>query len=106
MSAQDKLPTNAATASASDIVNLLNLAKNSTGQVNIANTSFLVERIAKKRKEQLPKDTWLLCLAGELILDLPYGDFRILRKGDAVYLPKGLGCSFNPVDPSIVLLAS
>ena len=47
---------------------------------------------------------WLVLLEGELILDLPHGDFRILRAGDRLAVPGGTEGTWTPVTPSLLLL--
>ncbi len=51
----------------------------------------------------LERSLWLLVLSGELIIDLPHGDFRILKVGDSLHLPTGLKIGFEPLDDVVFL---
>jgi hypothetical protein len=87
-------------------LNLLTLARTGggSGQV-VPGTRFEVTLIDKRAKERLSYDRWLLLLSGELIIDLPHGDFRILHAGDSLHLPEGLDVAYQPVEPAVVLWA-
>lgn len=84
-------------------LNIIQLAKGSQ-QTGVVGTDLQVRAIREVVEETIARDTWLLLLQGELIIDLPHHDFRILRVGDALTLPEGVHVSFNPVQESIVLL--
>lgn len=47
---------------------------------------------------------WLLALDGAVIVDLPFGDFRVLECGDALDLPAGIHVSLQPVKEAVTLL--
>lgn len=47
---------------------------------------------------------WVLLLAGDLLVDLPYGDFRHLAPGDRLALPSGIDVGYKPLEPSVLLL--
>lgn len=47
---------------------------------------------------------WLILLAGDLLIDLPHGDFRHLGPGDRLTLPAGIEVGYKPLQPSVLLL--
>jgi hypothetical protein len=47
---------------------------------------------------------WLLALDAAVIVDLPYGDFRVLQRGDALELPAGTEVALQPVGDAVSLL--
>ncbi len=89
-----------------EVLNLKNLAKASGGEAVIGGTGMQVEQITVKRRLEPSTNLWLLVLEGELIIDLPHGDFRILRKNDSLKLAKDTQATLNPVDTVIFLQAT
>jgi hypothetical protein len=67
-------------------LNLLDLAKAAPGDAKSALERDLWVRALQGPLTLEPAATWLLLLEGELIVDLPHGDFRILKVGDSVRL--------------------
>ncbi len=53
----------------------------------------------------LERPTWLLALTGELIIDLPHGDFRVLKTGDSIKLEAGLTITLTPLEETVLLRA-
>lgn len=51
----------------------------------------------------LARPRWLLVLEGELGIDLPYGDFRILKKGDSVTVAADIAVTLTPLAPTVML---
>lgn len=85
-------------------LNLLNLARAALGDLRpVLGTPFMVQALRERREETLERALWLLALEGELILDLPHGDFRHLRRGDAVALEAGLTLTLTPLGEAVVL---
>lgn len=72
--------------SASAPLNLLNLAKAEPGLPKSALTRDLSVQALTETITLAPAGLWLLVLEGELIVDLPHGDFRVLKVGDSVRL--------------------
>ena len=101
----DPIPDTTAVETA-EILNLKNLAEASNGAASIAGTEIQVEQIREKRKLEPTSNLWLLVLEGELIIDLPHGDFRILRQNDSLRLSKNTEATLNPVDTVIFLQAN
>ena len=67
-------------------LNLLNLAKAEPGRAKSALAHGLsVQALAEPWIVDTEK-LWLLVLTGELIIDLPHGDFRVLKVGDSIWL--------------------
>ncbi len=52
-----------------------------------------------------PVGVWLLVLEGELIIDLPHGDFRVLKVGDSVHLgdERGEQITLTPLQEAVFL---
>lgn len=49
-------------------------------------------------------DTFYLCLEGELLLDLPHGDFVHLKKHEAARIEAGKTRVLTPVGKTLVLM--
>ncbi|HEX7004444.1 MAG TPA: hypothetical protein VF168_09695 [Trueperaceae bacterium] len=87
-------------------LNLPGLARTGAGAPqSVPGTRFEVSLLETRTSSTLAEGRWLLLLAGELIVDLPHGDFRILAEGDALRLPAGLEVACQPVRPSVLLWA-
>jgi len=85
-------------------LNLLGLAKAGAGQVApVPGTGLEVLLLDEGRPATIATASWLAVLEGELIVDLPHGDFRILQQGDSLHLPAGLEVGFEPLKPTVVL---
>jgi hypothetical protein len=84
-------------------LNILSLARSSDKPSSIPNTTLEVLSLVKKQNVTLEKNTWLLVLEGELILDLPFGDFRVLKVGDSLQLAKGLQVKMEPLEETVIL---
>ena len=67
-------------------LNLLNLAKAEPGRAKSAFSRDLAVQALAEPLMLAPAALWLLVLEGELIIDLPHGDFRVLKVGDSVQL--------------------
>ena len=84
-------------------LNLIGLARSEPGRaVPVPGTGLAVMALIDTTSEALAAPLWLLLLDGDLIVDLPHGDFRHLSVGDSVHLPAS-GISFEPVEPSVIL---
>ncbi|MGL4609652.1 MAG: hypothetical protein ACRCYY_08195 [Trueperaceae bacterium] len=84
-------------------LNILSLARSSHQASSIPNTTLEVFALVKKQNVTLENNTWLLVLEGEAILDLPYGDFRVLKVGDSLQLAKGLQMTMEPLEDTVIL---
>jgi hypothetical protein len=87
-------------------LNVLSLARSSDKASSIPKTSLEVLSLSKKQTFTLEKTTWLLVLEGELIIDLPFGDFRVLKVGDSLQLAKGLQVKMEPLEETVILRQS
>lgn len=85
-----------------EALNLLNLARSAREPVKVPGGDFEVQFIGEKAKLALNRPLWLLVLDGELIVDLPYGDFHTLKRGDSVRLEPD-SVSWQPLDEAVVL---
>lgn len=85
-------------------LNLIDLAKSSPSKgVGVPGTDFTVLMLAAKETRTLKRDLWLLTLEGEVIVDLPFGDFRVLAQGDSLHLSTGLEVTLAPLEEAVVL---
>ncbi len=85
-------------------LNLIDLAKAAGGSLKqVPGTALEVEAIERAAEQTLDHDLWLLVLQGEVIVDLPHGDFRHLKVGDSLTLVAGLRLSLTPLRATVVL---
>ena len=84
-------------------LNLRTLAKSNPEGSAVPGTDLEVRHITEKHELTLEGDLWVLVLSGELIIDLPYGDFRILKEGDCLHLDEGLKISYQPLEEVVVV---
>lgn len=96
-------PLNPSGNSIAQPLNLVALAKGNPKGSTVPGTNLEACIIEKQDSHDLSHDLWLLVLQGELIIDLPYGDFRSLKKGDSLHLEKGTNVSFLPLDEVVAL---
>ena len=87
----------------SQVVALSALARSHPEGVVLPGTNLSVSVVSEKRDFVLESDLWLLVLEGELIIDLPFGDFRILKVGESLQLPQDLKVSWQPLDEVVLL---
>ncbi len=85
------------------VLNLINLAKGSSSASSVLGTQLEVLVIQKPRELKLDKSLWLLVLEGELIIDLPFGDFRVLKDSDSLHIPEHTTIKLQPVKDTIIL---
>lgn len=85
-------------------LNLVHLA-NASGEpgAQVPGTAVIVRRLDGRRHERLEAAAWCLVLAGDLIIDLPSGAFRILKSSDALHLPAGVDLDLQSVGGPAVL---
>jgi hypothetical protein len=87
-------------------LNVLSLARSSDKASSIPNTNLELISLRKTQTVTLEKNLWLLVLEGELIIDLPFGDFRVLKAGDSLQLAKGLQVKMEPLEETVILRQS
>lgn len=89
--------------SGAEPLNLLDLARSEPGRaVAVPGSELAVMALTATTPERLSTPLWLLLLDGDLIVDLPHGDFRHLAVGDSVLLSAD-AVSFEPIEPSVIL---
>ena len=88
------------------VVNLIALARSNPEGISLPGTTLAVSVVAEKAGMTLENDLWVLVLEGELIIDLPYGDFRILKTGESLHLNAGVKISWQPLDEVVMLKSS
>ncbi len=85
-------------------LNLISLAKSGAGEVQeVPQTDFRVQVLTEPQPLVLEDDVWLLVLGGDLIIDLPHGDFRTLKKGDSLRLRAPLEMTLTPLEETVIL---
>ena len=87
----------------SQVVALSALARSNPEGVELPGTNLSVSVVSEKLEFTLESNLWVLVLEGELIIDLPFGDFRILKVGESLQLPKDLQVSWQPLDEVVLL---
>ncbi len=65
---------------------------------------WVAARLERATTWTLERSRWLLALDAAVIVDLPYGDFRVLQRGDALELPAGSAVAVQPVKEAATLL--
>ena len=84
-------------------LNLITLAKGNPSGSAVPGTGLETLLVETKESLRLEQPLWLLVLDGELIIDLPYGDFRILKAGDCIHLEQDLKVSLQPLESAVVV---
>ncbi len=86
----------------SELLNLLHLAKTDPGVPRaVPQTALQVQALVAPVVLE-SASVWLLLLEGELIVDLPHGDFRVLKRGDSVSLGAARA-TLTPLEAAVVL---
>lgn len=66
--------------------------------------AWVAARLERRVAWRLQRPRWLLALDAAVIVDLPYGDFRVLQRGDALELPADTDIALQPVADAVSLL--
>lgn len=86
-------------------LNLLALARGAPGRHQaVPGDALEVLAVAESGSHPALSGRWMLLLSGDLLVDLPYGDFRQLGPGDRLALPKDVVPSLKPLAASVLLL--
>lgn len=86
-------------------LNLPALAASAAGEpLAVPGGPFVVQELRARSAMTGTGPRWLLVLSGEVIVDLPGGDFRVLRRGDALHFPEGEGATLSSVAAPAVLV--
>jgi hypothetical protein len=87
------------------VVGVLGLAR-AAGEAGAAlpGRAWVAARLERRVEWRLQRPRWLLALDAAVIVDLPYGDFRLLQRGDALELPAGTEVALQPVADAVSLL--
>ncbi len=86
-------------------LNLLSLARNAPAGATVPGTGLEVVIVTEAQQMKLEQNLWLLVLSGDLVIDLPKRDFRILKTGDSLQLPAGTDISMQSLkDKEVVIL--
>lgn len=87
------------------VVGVLGLAR-AAGEAGAAlpGQPWVAARLERRVTWRLDRSRWLLALDAAVIVDLPYGDFRLLQRGDALELPASVEVAVQPVGEGVSLL--
>jgi hypothetical protein len=87
------------------VIGVLGLARaaGETGNA-LPGRPWVAARLEGRVAWRLTQPRWLLALDAAVIVDLPYGDFRVLQRGDALDLPAGIDLVLQPVGSGAALL--
>ncbi len=80
-----------------DVLNLLDLAKGEAAK-SLPALGAVLEQLSTPSPRQAHAGHWYVVLMGELIIDLPHGDFRILRSNDLLTFEETIDITLTPVD--------
>lgn len=83
-------------------LNLLHLAKAEPGVSKSVLSSDLSVQALTAPLTLEPAALWLLVLEGEIIADLPHGDFRLLKVGDSLRL-EATEAVLTPLEEAVFL---
>jgi len=94
-----------ASESVGQVVGVLGLAR-AAGEAGAAlpGRPWVTARLEGRVGWRLTRRRWLLALDDAVIVDLPYGDFRVLQRGDALELPAGVDLVLQPVGDAVSVL--
>ncbi len=94
-----------ASDSVGQVVGVLGLAR-AAGEAGAAlpGRPWVAARLEGRVGWRLTRRRWLLALDDAVIVDLPYGDFRVLQRGDALELPAGVDLVLQPVGDAVSVL--
>lgn len=85
------------------VLSLISLAK-SEQRFAVPGSNLEVLSVPSRQTHELSTSLWLSVLEGDLIIDLPHGDFRTLKPGDCLSLPAGITVHFEPLEFTVVLV--
>lgn len=92
-------------AEVGSVVGVLGLARAAgDGGAALPGRPWVAARIERRVTWRLASARWLLALDAAVIVDLPYGDFRVLQRGDALELPADTDLALQPVGDGVSLL--
>jgi hypothetical protein len=87
------------------VLKLPTLARSRVGRAFVLPESAGMEVLALERPTPgNAAKTFYLCLEGELLIDLPFGDFVHLYAGDCVTLEREISRTLVPVGQALVLI--
>lgn len=87
------------------VLKLPTLARSRVGRAFVLPEIVNMEVLALEQPSiQVPRKTFYLCLEGELLIDLPYGNFVHLYSGDCVTLEAEISRTLVPVGRAVVLI--
>jgi hypothetical protein len=85
-------------------LNLIHLAKADLGALKaVPQTELHVQALHTPTPLEPGAGRWLLVLEGGLIVDLPHGDFRVLKVGDSIRLGGAEQATLTPLETAVVL---
>jgi hypothetical protein len=86
-------------------LNLAALARSAGGApVEVPGWPVEVQSLSAPSAVSGERARWLAVLSGEVLVDLPSGDFRVLKAGDGLAFPLGVRATLRSVARPAVLL--
>lgn len=88
-----------------EVVSVLGLARAAgEGGAALPERPWVTARLETQTRWALARPRWLLVLEGDLLIDLPHRDFRVVHRGEALELPGDLALDLQPIGDAAVLL--
>ena len=86
-------------------LNLAALARSACGaRIAVPGTDLEAQELNRKQSLQPERQSVLLLIAGQVVVDLPNGAFRVLDAGHSLVLPAQVPVSLQPIGgPAIVV---
>ncbi|ADV68338.1 hypothetical protein [Deinococcus maricopensis] len=72
-------------------------------RVALPGSAALAALHVTRKTPDAPSGAWYVLLDGELVLDLPGGQFAHLRAGETYFVPDGAACTLTPVGAATIL---
>ena len=86
-------------------LNLPALARSAAGEpIAVPGWPLSVQHLLGPRTVEGTHGAWLVVMSGEAIVDLPGGDFRVLKAGDALSFPAGAAATLRNVAVPAILV--
>ncbi len=86
-------------------LNLPALARSAAGEpIDVPGSPLSVQQLVRPRESSGAAARWVLVMSGEVIVDFPAGEFRVLHPGDALGLAAGMTATLRSVATPAVLV--
>lgn len=72
--------------------------------MDVPGSGLSAQELRTRASRQLAHPQLLLVLEGSLVVDLPEGQFRVLKQGDSLLLPAGSQAALQPIAGQAILV--